>query len=483
MCPNIKKQEDSFGLDQNNYFLIFSFINLHFLMKLFKYWLIGLGLIFCLAAPAWAQDQKDPLINPKNGIQFRLNEEGSHFVKLTFVNQTWVRWNQSNPGSTVFGTPKDQTFDISLRRTRLQLFGQLTDRVFFYLQFGQNNFNYLSPRKTGAFFHDVVGEYAVVKKKLSLGAGLTGWTGPSRFASPSVSSIMAMDAPLFEQANNDVNDQFLRRLSVYAKGKLGKLDYRLALSSPFVTQTASASFFALNQLPDRVATYSANPPELQTSGYLQWQFLDQEANLVPYTTGTYLGKKRVFNLGAGFLAQPNAMWYRQGADTVSANMRLLAIDAFLDMPTHAGRTDAITAYLAYFNNDFGPNFVRNLGVNNPANGVAPGRGSFNGAGNAFPIEGTGNIWFGEVGYKLKDGLLGRAGTLQPYASLQYANYQRLADPMAMWDVGLNWLMAGHLSKLSLDYQFRPIYAQNSPTDIAHTDHRGMVVLQYQVGIF
>jgi hypothetical protein len=250
-----------------------------------------------------------------------------------------------------------------------------------------------------------------------------------------------------------------------------------------VTQNASAPIFALGQLPDRVSTYALTPPEMQTSGYFQWQFLDQEANLVPYTTGTYLGKKRVFNLGAGFLAQPKAMWYRERADTVAAGMRLLAVDAFLDMPTRAGRTDAITAYVAYFNNDFGPDFVRNLGVNNPANGVVAGQGSFNGAGNAFPIEGTGNIWFGEVGYKLKDGLLGQAGTIQPYASLQYANYQRLADPMAMWDVGVNWLLNGHQSKLSLDYQIRPIYAQNSPTDIAHTDHRGMVVVQYQVGIF
>lgn len=74
------------------------------------------------------------------------------FIKSTFVNQTWIRYNQNNPGSTVYNTLENNTFDIGLRRTRIQMFGLITDRVFVYTQFGQNNFNYLSARKPEHFF-------------------------------------------------------------------------------------------------------------------------------------------------------------------------------------------------------------------------------------------------------------------------------------------------------------------------------------------
>ncbi|MDZ7649113.1 MAG: hypothetical protein U5K54_19175 [Cytophagales bacterium] len=96
--------------------------------------------LLCLSLSAQAQE------NPKEitEMKLNLNDEGSHYVKATFLNQVWLRFNQSNPGSQVMNEPATETFDIGLRRTRLQLYGQVTDRVFFYMQFGQNNFNYLS---------------------------------------------------------------------------------------------------------------------------------------------------------------------------------------------------------------------------------------------------------------------------------------------------------------------------------------------------
>ncbi len=57
------------------------------------------------------------------------------------MNQTWVRFNENNPYTTVENKPKDNSVDIGLRRTRFQAFGQLTDKVFIYFQFGMNNFN------------------------------------------------------------------------------------------------------------------------------------------------------------------------------------------------------------------------------------------------------------------------------------------------------------------------------------------------------
>ena len=103
-------------------------------------------------------------------LKYNLSKDGKKYVKATFLNQVWLRWNESNPGTTVNGQPKDQTVDIGLRRTRLQLYGQLTDHVFFYTQFGMNNFNYLANsagnRKLQAFFHDALGEFKVFKKTM-----------------------------------------------------------------------------------------------------------------------------------------------------------------------------------------------------------------------------------------------------------------------------------------------------------------------------
>ena len=92
------------------------------------------------------------------------------------MNQTWLRFNESNDGTTLFGKNSPNTFDIGLRRTRIQMLGQITDRVFVYFQFGQNNFNsatnYTGNRKIAAFFHDALCEYKVTKgNQLKLGGG------------------------------------------------------------------------------------------------------------------------------------------------------------------------------------------------------------------------------------------------------------------------------------------------------------------------
>src|SRR5262245_18798078 len=100
-------------------------------------------------------------------LRYKLNESGSHYLKFTRGTQVWVRQNESNPGTLVLGEPASSTFDIGLRRTRFQLYGHLTDRVFVYFQYGLNNFNYLAQnagnRKLAAFFHDALLEYRASK--------------------------------------------------------------------------------------------------------------------------------------------------------------------------------------------------------------------------------------------------------------------------------------------------------------------------------
>src|SRR5688572_27271128 len=287
-------------------------------------------------------------------MKLKLNEDGSNYLKWTFLNQIWLRYNDSNPGTTVMREPANQTFDIGLRRTRIQFFGQLTDHVFFYTQFGQNNFNYLAGqnsnnngnRKFQAFFHDALGEYKVWKDndKLKLGGGLTITNGLSRFSQPSVSTIMTMDVPVFAQATVDQTDEFSRKLSAYARGQLGKLDYRIVLSDPFPVITNG-------QLPTPLsgnATFSQRGHEKQYQGMFIYNFFDTEPHTTPYMTGTYLGKKRILNLEAGFINQGKATWSKEGTDTTYHNMNLLSAAVFYDAPVNQEKGTALNAYVGYY---------------------------------------------------------------------------------------------------------------------------------------
>lgn len=405
--------------------------------------------------------------------QLNLNESGSNYIKLTGLFQGWVRSMDYNPGSQVFGYDKTAGTDIGIRRYRVQLYSQLTDKIFFYSQFGENNINSISDRKTGFFVHDAYGQYDV-NKYISIGTGLSGWSGLSRFSSPSVGSLTGIDAPLFLQTTNDVTDQFLRKFSVFAKGKIGKLDYRIALAQPMAIQKTTG----YTATPaSTTAAFSPEPAKMQTNAYIMYQFKDQESNLTSYTTGTYLGKKKVFNIGTGLIYQKDAMWLLNNAgNTTHHNMFHIAGDVYYDAPV-GSKGEAVSFYGNFTHYDFGHNYLRNSGVMNPATGTTSTNTLLNAAGNAFPMYGTGNVLYAQAAYKLKDNLIGKT-TLMPYVSLQHANYERLNKSMAFYDVGINWLLAGHNSKFTVAYQNRPVY--DTAGDL--TTRKGAFIAQYQVFI-
>lgn len=417
----------------------------------------------------------------RDGLKYYIDsKDSSLFVKLNMCSQLWVRYNENNPLTTVQGTRQDYTTDMSVRRIRFVASGQLTDRVSFYVQFGQNNLNYLSARKAGSFFHDVTADYAVIKKKLSLGFGLNGWNGPSRFSNTSVSSILGLDPPAYQEVTNDTYDIFVRRLGVYAKGKLGKLDYRISAGKPFVIQTTTVDPINTN------STFSTLPPNLVYQGYLMYQFLDQESNFGPGTVGSYLGAKRVFNIGGGFYYQHNAMFHQTSMslrDTVRQDIMLASLDVFYDTPVNKEKGSAFNIYACYSNYNYGKNFIKVSGPDNPASSSAMKNPSlFDKAnyGNAFPYLGTGNVGYVQTAYKFRNNLLGKQGTLQVYGDCQYASYDQLKDAMVVFDAGVNWIIKGNNSKFTLNYQNRPYFSENAAGELVQSTRKGSFVLQYQL---
>lgn len=455
-----------------------------------------LPVLLAMGFNLWGQNQTEPGVPaspeppkpaPVEELKWNLNADGSHYWKVTFLNQTWFRFNDSNPGTKVLNEEQSNTFDIGLRRTRIQMYGKIARRTFMYFQFGQNNFNFLSNyagnRKLQPFFHDALGEYEVFENQnyLKIGGGLTITNGLSRFSQPSVGTILTMDVPVFAQATVDQTDEFSRKLSIYARGQVGKLDYRFSLSDPFPVQTNGNAA----PVPGSNATFSQNGHTQQYQAYLQWQFWEKEQHITPYMTGTYLGKKKVFNIGAGIISQQNAVITKTATDSSKHNMTLWAVESFLELPINKEKGTAFSGYAGFFNTDYGPGYLRFNGIMNPSNGssLAGGTGT---NGNAYPMFGSGQVIYLQTGYLLPANLLGASnGTLQPYASWQHADYNaRLDKPVDVFNVGMNWLISGHKSKVSFNYENRPAFVPDAatPSHYKFDSRKGAFVIQYQVFI-
>ena len=407
-------------------------------------------------------------------LKWNLSESGNHWMAFHTYGQFWSRFTENNPGSLVSEEPQTTTFDISVRRFRLGLQAQLTDRLFVYSQLGINNLNYLSPRGTPTDLLDAYAEYTF-SEEIAIGAGKTAWTGLSRYSAPNTSKLLTHDLLLSALPTADETNDLIRKLSVYTKGKIGSLDYRMVFSKPF-SPTNSPNFET--ELTEDVAKFTDKNTGNIYSGYVKWEFMDEESNKIPFSDGTYLGGKNVFTLGLGAELQNNALASLQKGETRFHDLRLLAVDAFLDMPLQDRTSAVLTFYAAYFNYDFGPNYIRNTGVNNPIADIDIEQVSFNGPGNAFPVVGTGDSFHTQLGYLFP--YLDKArklGRLQPYFSFQYSNFESLSDPMAYYDIGVNWYLKEHLSKFSINLRNRPIYS-SLPQGAVLEDRKWSAVVQY-----
>jgi hypothetical protein len=413
-----------------------------------------------------------------SNLRLYLDEHKEHWLQFSSFVQLWSRVTENNPGTTVNDEPETVTSDISIRRFRLGLAAKPADNMYIFFQLGVNNLNYLSPRGTSIDLLDAYVQYEL-SPYIALGGGKSFWNGLSRFTSPSTSKLMGYDLNLVASPTLDSTDDLIRRLSIYAKGKIGPIDYRFIVAKPLSVQNSSA----FNPEPiEGIASFIDKRPNTQFSGYAKYEFWESESNLSPANVGTYLGTKKVLNLGIGFTHQTDALWSLEQGKESYHNMSLFAIDAFIDLPINKDKKTALTSYLSFFDFDFGPNYIRLIGANNPANGVNADEGSFNGRGNTFPISGTGTSTFAQIGFLFESmGKNNNHGQLQPYLAAQYSNFDRFENPMFYYDIGVNWYLNGHASKFTINAENRPIF-QNTGTGIRSDDRKWMFVLQYQFRI-
>ncbi len=465
------------------------------------------------ATPAVAEPK--PIDHSYKPLILKLNDDGSKFVRFLLWNQTWVSFNSNNAGTLdLNGNLLESSTSIGIRRQRFVAYGQVSPRFFLLADMGMESQTFdgggaagvtgaNGGRRAPFYTHNAYGQYAVEPGKLDIGAGLIYWNGVSRMTGQGTTNMLTLDHPIFNWPVVDVYDQFASQLGVYAKGQLGRLDYRVAVTQPFAA-VGGATFkdgvgFKSGVTAKTQAFDLAQPILTETmafQGYLQWFFLEKEANVLPYEAGTVLGAKKVFNIGVGFYNHADAMGYvsseKNGiggyVDSIGkkSDIKILSADVYVDIPTK--NKGAFSAYAAFYSSDFGKNYVRNVGVMNinPSSSILAGNtkaASWAGGGNAQPTIGTGTIFYTHVGYAFPK--MSNGHQLMPYLSFTSKNFDYIGASSTQGAIGLNWFINGHNAKVTFEYATRPTYkvSETSSTVIPtleSTGTKGEFKIQTQV---
>ncbi|WP_426474119.1 hypothetical protein [Chryseobacterium balustinum] len=401
-----------------------------------------------------------------------LNDDHSRYISFSGYAELWARYAQLNPGSLINNEAKSEVSDLSLRRVRVKMTYKPTEKLMFVLQGGTTNVNMNAKASNYFDLLDAYAEYSF-NDKIAFGAGRSTWRGLSRFSTGPLNTLLH-DLPAYATSNAGATDYTVRELGAYIKGQLGKFDYRLVVADPYTMSTSDPKV--------NVASFSKNSPNKDFSGYFRYAFLDKENISTPFNSGTYVGKKNVLSLGAGFDYIHDAMWHQDiNKNTINDDMKSFAVDLFYDAPLNKEKGTSISAYGMAMHNDYGPNYVRYVGTNNPATSVDVTQASLNGAGNAMPVIGTGNTYYVQFGGTLpylnkeKKNL-----QLQPAVGMQLSNLKGLHDNAVIYDAGISLLMNGMSSRLTFDAQNRPVFTGDPSNNGVVSDRQWQFVLKYRI---
>ncbi|MGB0776390.1 MAG: porin [Flavobacteriaceae bacterium] len=387
-------------------------------------------------------------------------------IQFGVYAQLWLRHTDLNPGTLIRREPHNQVTDVSVRRLRIAAKAKISNEVYFFLSLGGNNYNQRNDKQSPIGLLDLYAEYRP-NDLFQIGLGKSSWQGLSRWNIRSAKTQLSLDSPLFIFTTLNKSDDLGRSFGAWIKGQWRKWDYRVVANQPYYTEIAK----------ENGVDFSTNKPHIKWSGYLKYQFFETESNHTAYSTGTYLHHKKILNLGGGFMFQKNAMQNSMGGIVQHYyNMSHYAVDFYYNTPLSTGSKKSITAFLGYYNYDFGPGYYRNIAADNIATGENENV-SFNGPGNGFPMLGTGGTIYTQFGYSFPVSNY----FLQPNLAVQLSNWDLLQDYMATYDLGINFYLNGQNNKLSLGVQFRPIFFENQPGIIEKSKYKSMAVLQYQIG--
>ena len=362
--------------------------------------------------------------NYDGGIKVTLNEDGKKYIRI-------ISWAQVQATYTDQVAENASNTSFNVRRARILMYAQLNSKFLILTHFGLNSLNAtnMSPIGKGEasqlFFHDVWVQYQIAKNH-TVGAGLHYFNGISRLNNQSTLNFLTLDNNRQSWSTLGLSDQFIRHVGVFFKGNIGKLQYRLAINDAIIN-----GLDARNPMNNGDAVYGGTrilgtkEAGKTFAGYFDYNFLDQESNFLPFKVGSYLGEKRIFNLGFGFFSHPNGAVIADNQGNIfGENVSIFGLDAFYDAALSDDHS-SITAYAVYQHNNYGKNYL-------------------------FNAYGTGSMMYSHVGYTFAGD--SSKTRFQPYISFANNSYDATQDNRTIFGLGANAYFNGHNSKLTLEYQ-------------------------------
>lgn len=374
----------------------------------------------------------------KSGMVIKMNEDGSKYTRVLLWGQTWFQdYEGDNPND-----------GFSVKRARVLMYSQINSRFMILTHFGVNgiNSNNITPSGKGddvqLFLHEMYLQYKVVDKYLNIGGGLHNWGGISRLNGQGTINMMTLDNNRSSWSTLGLSDQFANHIGIFFNGSAGKFNYRLAISDANVKTLDGNSQTVLNPNDEKyLGKALTDNGKYAYAGYVDYQIFDKENLSLPYRVGTYLGAKKILNVGAGFFTQPDAIAKANSTSVITTKEAThLNIDGFYDAPVGSNNA-AITAYAQFQNSNMGDNYI---------NG---------------DIVGNGNQFYGHFGYLIgkenEDGKNKYRNRWQPYVAYSYRDFTALPKPAQDIKVGCNFYLDGHNAKITAEYLNSPHLPKNN----------------------
>lgn len=378
------------------------------------------------------------------GLKVKISEDGSKYFRVISWAQVQATYNDNVAADA-------SKLNFNVRRARVLMFSQINKNFLILTHFGLNSLNSGSMSPVGKgdgaqlFMHDVYAQWSLGEDH-AVGGGLHYFNGISRLNNQSTLNMMTLDNNRQSWSTIGLSDQFARHVGFFAKGKFGKLQYRVAINDAITN-----GLDARTPVNGGDAVYGgkrligSKDAGKAYAGYFEYNFLDQESNFLPFKVGTYLGGKKVFNIGAGFFLHPSGSVVANSSGNLTGeDVSIFAVDAFYDAPLGENGS-AITAYATYQSNDYGKNYK-------------------------FSAYGTGSMVYTHLGYVFAGD---KAKTrFQPYVSYGSNSYDAISDNLNVLGIGTNVYMSGHNSKITLEY----LNQKTGPSKTGMVTLQGMIYL-------
>jgi len=396
-------------------------------MRLFKIMLMLL-LAMAFVMPAIAQE---------DGVA-KLTYGENKWVALHYLLQAQGSYQQQtdNADKHYYGN------DAKIRRSRVILKGQLSEKVNFFMETDAPNQE--GDSKSYLFTQDAYIDYAIMDElKIAAGHILLPFQHHNR---ASAVSLLGVD---YNVKTVPVGGNVWRDTGVEARGLLfgGIIDYRVGAFNGEDRQWVTVD----DSIPAPVEDTQLNENDgLRYTGRVQLNFMDAESAF--FYSDNYLGKKKVLSIGGGVDYQKDV--YAKDVEKTDDYMAWTA-DLTVDLPIGTG--NSFTLHGSYTQLENSPKFDDNPDVVDPTGTLDTYKSV------TQTYEST--MYFVEAGFLWNN-------MLQPV--VKYWTNKTKADKDAdelettMLTGGLNYFINGHNANIKIEYNY-PI------EDQGHTIDRGVIV--------